>query len=87
MSLLETLARNHFLQVGLSLVQQILSAIAALAQRRYEISGLQRHVELQMSDIIATSFARRFECFSGILRRCQHAFVLPVTECNVIQRS
>jgi hypothetical protein len=54
---LKPLAGDQFLNVGLGLVQQVVATIACIAERRNQIAGLERHVELEMGDVFGKVFA------------------------------
>lgn len=54
---LGALTGNDFLQIRLGLMEELLPAIDLVAQGRNQITSLQRHVKLEVSDVLAEIFS------------------------------
>lgn len=54
--MLGTLARHKLLNVGLSLIEELLSAIDLLCQGGNQVASLQGHVKLKMGHVLAEVF-------------------------------
>jgi hypothetical protein len=53
---LNSLPRNKLLKMSLRLMQQLLTAIYCLGQCGHKITSLERHVKLEMGNILAKIF-------------------------------